>query len=348
MAVSERPPYDRTAERPAWADLPDVIRAHIASRADSPVLRTTSAGGGFTRGFAGLLDLADGTSVFVKAASHKIRPIAATSYAREAEVLRALPPAVPAPALLWSELVQDWQVLGIVAIPGARMPGLPWSAPDLVATVRACETYAAALRASPPNLDLQPMTEGLLEDSWSGWFADIAAGRATSTLMSPWAQDSLGRLHDLVQSAAHALIGDDACHGDLRPDNIVVDQDGLAWICDWNWLARGPVWADLVGLLVTVHADAVSAQNELVRAPVEPADADRVLAKSWLSDGLGQRAGMVVDERVDAFLALIAAFMCAQADDPVPDFASSMLAKHRAYVGSAALSWLEHRLTPPR
>ncbi len=336
MAVTARPPYERTAQRPGWGELPPAVRRRIEGRAGAEVAGVAVAGGGFTRGFAGLLDLADGTSVFVKAASHAIRPIAASSYAREAEVLRALPPEVPAPALLWSERLDDWQVLATTAVPGARMPGQPWTSPDLVAAVHACETYAAALRASPPDLELAPMTAGMLEDAWSQWFADLAAGRSSSRLITPWATDNLGRLHDLVQAAAEALVGNDPGHNDLRPDNILIDRGGVAWICDWNWLALGPAWTDLVGLLVTVHADHRHDAGAVV-------DADRVLAESWPSDGLERRDAVVVDERVDSFLALIAAFMGAQADDPVPDIASSWLAAHRAYFGSVALSWLEHR-----
>jgi hypothetical protein len=61
------------------------------------------AGGGFTRGFAGLLTVADGGEVFVKAASAEVRPVAHRSYGTEARVLRALPAAVPAPRLRWTD-----------------------------------------------------------------------------------------------------------------------------------------------------------------------------------------------------------------------------------------------------
>jgi hypothetical protein len=61
-----------------------------------------------------------------------------------------------------------------------------------------------------------------------------------------------------------------------------------------------------------------------------------VLRASWLADG-------VDDEAVDAWLALIAAFMLSQARDAAPGFASPWLAAHRAFFGTAALDWLERR-----
>ncbi|GAB3813630.1 hypothetical protein GCM10027605_57520 [Micromonospora zhanjiangensis] len=39
-------------------------------------------------------------------------------------------------------------------------------------------------------------------------------------------------------------------HCDLRLDNVLIDPDGAAWICDWNWLCHGPAWFDLAGLLL--------------------------------------------------------------------------------------------------
>ena len=103
---------------------------------------------------------------------------------------------------------------------------------------------------------------------------------------------------------------------------MLVDHTGRAWVCDWNWLSLGAPWTDLVGLLVTVHADGL--------------DADAVLRRSWLG-------ATVADDTVDAWLAVLGAFMLALADEPAPEFASDWLGAHRTYFGTAALSWLEQR-----
>src|ERR1041384_3428045 len=61
-------PYGATAERPGWADLPSGLRSAVAERLGAPVLGARTATGGFTPGFAAVLDLGPTGSVFVKAA----------------------------------------------------------------------------------------------------------------------------------------------------------------------------------------------------------------------------------------------------------------------------------------
>lgn len=322
MHVTPRPPYDRTAVRPAWAELPPAVRSRVESLAGSPVRDVAPAGGGFTRGFAGLLTLADGDEVFVKAASAEVRPVAHRSYRTEARVLRSLPQDVPAPRLRWTDDVDDWVVLGIEPVRG-RMPGLPWTPADVDLAVAACERAATALTPAPPGLELDRLA-GLPagDDPWLRWYDDVARGAVRTELLSPWARESLPELQRLLDVSAPAIDGGTACHGDLRADNLILGADGEVWVCDWNWLSLAAPWTDLVGLLVTADTDGI--------------DVDGVLARSWLLDG-------VEPEAVDSWLALLAAFMCGQAARPTPDFASGWLGAHRAHYGTAALAWLEHR-----
>ncbi len=324
MVVTARPPYDRTAVRPAWAELPAEVRDLVADQAGSAVLRAEVAGGGFTRGFAGLLVLADGTELFVKAASEEERPVAHRSYRTEADVLQVLPAAVPAPRLRWIDEVGPWVVLGIEPVHG-RMPGLPWTDGDVDRAVATCEQLADALHPAPPGLTLDRLADESEGDgAWLRWYADVAGGEVVSDLLSPWARRSLPELQRLLSLSGAAVDGDTACHGDLRADNMLLGPAGQVWVCDWNWLLLAAPWTDAVGLLVTAYADGV--------------DVDGALARSSLLTG-------VDPEAVDAWLALLAAFMCGQAAAPVPDFASPWLAAHRAHYGTSALRWLEHRRT---
>jgi aminoglycoside phosphotransferase (APT) family kinase protein len=229
---------------------------------------------------------------------------------------------VPAPRLRWSDEVGDWVVLGIDPVRG-RMPGPTWSADDLTAAVRACEAAAAALDPAPVGMELTRLADDLDDGSaWRRWYDDVSAGRRTTSLLSPWARSALPDLHRMLQESGAAIAGDAACHGDLRPDNMVVDATGAVWICDWNWLSLGAAWTDLVGLLVIVHGDGGAAEA--------------ALRSTWLLDGVDADA-------VDAWLALLGAFMCAQAEDPPPSSVSTSLGRHRAYFGTSALSWLEAR-----
>jgi Phosphotransferase enzyme family len=321
VELTGKVPYDATAVRPSWVELPAGVRTRVENQVGGPVTLARVATGGFTRGFAALVTTRDGDECFVKAASLDTTPIAATSYATEARVLAALPAGVPAPPLLWSDEVDGWVLLGITPVSG-HMPGLPWTTADLDSAVDACEQAADVLSPAPASPPLQRLADELIrEDAATTYFARAAAGLADLTLLSPWARDHLGELQRLTLLAPDAVDGNSACHGDLRADNLIVDGTGRTWICDWNWLSLAAPWTDLAGLLVSAHADG--------------ADADAVFRGSWL--------GREVDaEAVDAWLAVIVEFMATLADE-TPDFASPWLRAHRRLFGTSALSWLEHR-----
>ena len=58
--------------------------------------------------------------------------------------------------------------------------------------------------------------------------------------LQAWLPRVLPELAELVKLAPEALTGDSATHSDLRPDNILIDNDGACWTIDWNWLTLGP------------------------------------------------------------------------------------------------------------
>jgi aminoglycoside phosphotransferase (APT) family kinase protein len=142
------------------------------------------------------------------------------------------------------------------------MPGLPWTPETLDSAVHACEQAAIALDPSPPGLELprlaKEMTAG---QAYTDWFGRLSRGEVDSDVLSPWARESVRELQRLVDVAPEAIDGDAACHGDLRPDNMIADAGGRTWICDWNWLSLGAAWTDLVGLLITAHADGLDADT---------------------------------------------------------------------------------------
>ena len=139
------------------------MRAAITGRLDAPVAAATSAGGGFTRAFAAVLETAAGHSVFVKAAP--ITDPTADWYAREAAITAALPAAVPAPKPRWTLREAGWFVLCLDAVDG-RVPALPWSRTDLTAALTAWSTAATALAAQPLVADL-PRLPDLIRDELS-------------------------------------------------------------------------------------------------------------------------------------------------------------------------------------
>lgn len=128
-------------------------------------------------------------------------------------------------------------------------------------------------------------------------------------------------LIELEGEWAERAAGETAVHFDLRDDNVLLTEQGPV-VCDWNWLAVTAPWTDLVGLLVSAHA--------------EGHDADALLA--------GHPLGRLAEPRsVDAFLAMLAGYYTAQALEPCPTN-SPWMRVHQAWWRDASLGWLDERL----
>ncbi|MFI1988404.1 phosphotransferase family protein [Actinoplanes sp. NPDC020271] len=310
-------PYDSTAVRPDWSDLPESVRKVITARLGSAVSAARSAGGGFTRAFAAVLETEAGTSAFVKAAP--LSDPASQWYAREAAVTATLPPEVTAARPLWTLTDSGWFVLALKTIDG-RVPALPWTQADLDATLRTWSAAATALAyPSPRALEIGlPALPDILRGEMS-WWSQIAKRRAP---MPEPARDTLApsRLTELaaLERALPALAAGDAMmHGDLRLDNVLLDQDGRAWLCDWTWPCLGAPWFDTVTLLVSAYASGL--------------DTDAVL-----------RAWGAPDDGVDGALAALSGYWLVRADGG-PSSASPHSRQHQRFSGLQALAWLTER-----
>ncbi|WP_436522713.1 phosphotransferase family protein [Actinoplanes sp. HUAS TT8] len=310
-------PYDATAVRPEWQDLPESVRKAITARLASPVSAARSAGGGFTRAFASVLQTEAGTSAFVKAAP--LSDPTSRWYAREAAVTAALPPEVTAARPLWTMTESDWYVLALEAIDGS-IPALPWTRADLDATLRTWSAAATALAyPSPRMLEIGlPALPEILRDEMS-WWQRIARRRepmpepARDTI----APSRLAELAKLERALPGLAAGDAMMHGDLRLDNVLIDRNGRAWLCDWTWPCLGAPWFDTVTLLVSAHAAGV--------------DTDAVL-----------RAWGAPDEGVDGALAALSGYWLVRAGGG-PSSASPHSRQHQRFSGLQALAWLTER-----
>lgn len=314
--------YRATSRRPAWSDLPAAVRAAVEGAAGSRVVAAAPpVTSGFSGGFAAVVELADGREVFAKAGSGA-NPHLLEAYTREAVVLAGLPAAVPAPALVGATRLDAggvaWQVVVAEAVRG-EIPH-PWTPRSLAAAHEACLRAADALTPPPPDLTLGTFAESAGEEV--DVFAAIAAGTAPVPAGAPsWLPERLPELSALVRGAAGALVGGTGMHNDLRADNLLVDGDTVT-IVDWNWLTLGPAWADLVGLLPLARADGVDVDAVVVASPltrdVDPA-------------------------RIDAFLAVIAAYMLRNAPLPVFAGGTPAIRVHQRRYARTFLDWLAAR-----
>lgn len=300
-------PYSATAVRPEWGDLPTAVRQAVSLRLGAPVVDATRATSGFTTAFAGLLTSGSGERVFVKAA-----PLGNTShaYAREARITAELPSGVRAARPLWTLETAGYYVLCLDAIDG-RIPALPWQPAELDATLTSWRSAADALAEPPAGLlDAGlPHLPDLVRDELS-WFS----GPAPPPLPA-WAH--LDELADLERRLPALVAGSGMVHGDLRIDNVLIDQDGQAWLCDWTWPCLGAPWFDTVTLLVSAWASGLDA-DALVDAWNPPPDG------------------------VDGVLAAMSGYWLTRATGSTGT-AASTARQHHLYSGTQALAWLAAR-----
>jgi len=252
------PPLAFSGQRLDWRDLPRSVRTRIAELAGAQVSAETSATTGFSPGFAAVLELADGRGVFVKAVSPEQNPQSPELARAEVRAAAALPPQVPAPALLWSDDDGDWVLLGFEVAPG-RPPLLPWRHDELGLVLAALDTLA---EAEPlPGHELRPCAETLAGD-FTGWRtiagrpgADLDALAARTGEAGAWVLGHLDALVAWEDDALDACTGSALVHGDLRADNVMVDHDhegGRVSLIDWPHASVGAPWLDLAFMLPSV------------------------------------------------------------------------------------------------
>lgn len=316
--------YTNTARRRTWNDLPPAVRSAVEEEAGGPVHSVRSAGGGFTHGFAAVIE-SPATSLFVKAAPSS-DPFIYSAYVREGEVLNLLPESLPIPQLHRSLTVVDreeqWRVLCFEAIDG-YMPGDPWRAADLDAIHTSLLLTQNALTDLPRELTGGPMSAGISDDPMVNTvFSRLASGGVMPDFLPCDISSRLDDLQQLCDRSTEALHGDAVLHNDLRADNVLLrHSDGRAFICDWNYLAHGPTWADWVGLLIYARNGGIDPTPWLAESPLS--------------------AGADPDD-VDSWLAILAAYMTHNGMQP--DIVTSPhLRAHARFTAGITLDWLVQR-----
>ncbi len=313
--------YRATSLRPTWDALPEALKHALSVALGTDIVDASpSVTSGFTGGFAAPVRLADGRRVFVKASDNTLHSYGA--YQREAEVVPQLPAAAQAPAIITTARTDDWFAV-VSEWVDAQMPGAPWTAADFAVVTARCEAMADALTASPID-----GLETFLKDLESGESAllvpeQILAGdRPLPRGLQEWVPRVLPELADLMNAVPEALSGDTAAHADLRPDNLLIDTTGTCWTVDWNWLALGPRWMDWVGLLPVAQHHGIDT-GTAIRSSSLTAD--------------------VPAEELDCFIAVIAAYMLKNPDNPPPIGTTQALREHQRFYAWTFLDWLATR-----
>lgn len=323
MPTLPAPPRAFSGSRLAWADLPRTIRRRIAELAGAEVVSETSATSGFSPGYASVLELADGTDVFVKAVSPEQNPQSPELARAEIRVAGTLPDGVCAPDLLWHHDDGTWVVSGFAAVDG-RPPEQPWRHKELERVLAAVAELAEAGTPAPDGL---PDAAAMLEPVLTGWDRLVDDGAAVDRATSlagddgPWLRDHLAELQEWAVPAVEAATGDTLLHNDLRADNVLLDHDDdRVWLIDWPHAARGGArWFDLLGMLPSVAMQGGGDPGDLFWTHPNARDADPDAVRSVLSG--------------------IAGYFVEAATKPAPPGLTN-LRPFQAAQGVAALGWL--------
>jgi Phosphotransferase enzyme family len=306
-------PYDRTSLRPSWSSLPPSFRRALQTRLGSPIASARVTGTGFTNGFAALLTTSSEGSFFVKAGPLD-EPVSQW-YAREAAITAVLPSLVPSARLLWSEKLEGFFVLCLEAIEGARVPAIPWVPAELSAALSALTAAYQTLSCPPPELlAVEPTT----------WASTIEGTLDKWRSAPPFAHPHAARLAELeAHFDAHTRSLTRLIHGDLRLDNIVLDSDSKAWICDWNFLSYGPPWFDTLSLLLSAEASGLDPDAFFWNHPTS--------------------AGVTPELLDGALAAFLGYYLSASVQPEVP--VSPHIRSHQRYYASLTWRWLSRRLS---
>ena len=298
-----------------WEDVPAAVRSAIEQRSGARVVEAKTQPHGFSPGLAARLRLDDGRRVFVKAVSEAANPDTPDIHRREAQVLAAMPSAIPAPRLLWLYDSRGWVALGLEDIDG-RHPNEPWTDADLSLVVEAAKRMAGDLTPSP--IKVERTASRAFATDIKGWGAAL---ERREERLGEWALRNLSRLAELESQAPGAAEGDTLLQFDMRADNILIAADGVHFV-DWPWARTGAWWIDLV-----LMAPSVAMQ--------EGPPPERFLERIGLTD--------VPPQGVDAVICAMAGYFVVRALEPPPPGIPTVRA-FQAAQGRVAIAWLRRRL----
>ena len=312
--------YRTTALRRTWAELPSLLQDRLSVHAGGRIVSVRLAGGGFTPGFAAVLEGETGTRIFAKAAPASDDFIHA-QYLREIQVVPLMPPEMPRPRLLAAEEVSAeggrWDLLVYEAVDGT-MPGDPWTDNELQAVEASCVEAVSRMMDFPREYSGDPVGADMAE--LPSQFRPVAEGGPAPWFLPSLTAEEAAAFQASLDRCPEALAGDAVLHGDLRPDNILL-QAGRAFFCDWNFLGTGAQWIDWVSVLPYARAGGL--------------DADAWLHRSELTRD-------VPPPYIDAFLAGLLNYMIYWGSQPEVS-SSPQLRIHGRHTAALVYAWAASR-----
>src|SRR5690606_30042335 len=181
------------------------------------------------------------------------------AYQAEVDKARLLPPAVPAPRVIFERRGvaedQDWLITGFECVAG-RPPARPWREDEATRVIDAVAAMCRALTPPPAGTEWQGI-DGELAPTEDYWATIVEQRLVPDSLLTVGPE--LTR-HSLAEHPRTTLI-----HGDPRDDNAIVGD--RAWGCDWDFPVLGPPWPDVLAPVTALPADRPARHRHDQRLP---------------------------------------------------------------------------------
>jgi len=292
------------------------VRQQFESQLGAGVIEWSSQEEGFSPGVAARCKMSDGRKLFIKAVSGSMNTHSLELARQEVSLNRALPAQASAPAMIASLVSDDWVAAAWVDIAG-RQPGQPWSETDLQLVLQAVDAMHL------PAVEVCPTLQDDYESMFNGW-RRLVDERAAD--IAPWIDQSmLERLAEIEATGAAHYPPEALIHGDLRADNLLIDENDTVWLVDWASGTVGPRCFDLISMIPSIAmSDSISLH----------------LAELWERSELSRTTDSA---SVDALVVAIAGYFVASArQPPIPEI--PMLRDFQQAQAVPALAWVYQRL----
>ncbi len=256
---------------------PEALAEGVARCLGQRLLRWRTVSRGYSPALRLVVSCADGTSVFVKAATDtRTAAWLRTEHGVYAQVRGGFLPAMRA----W---VDD---AGAPFLVLEDLSEAVWQAPWTTGRITRVLDTLRQVAATPAPTRLPRLEER--RSSLSGWaqvMRDPEPFLGAGLCSPAWVSDAISVL--VAAEAGTQLSGDDLVHGDVRSDNLCFLGDRVVLV-DWNWACRGNGVIDIAGWLPSLHLEGGPAPDTLLPAQPHLAAA--------ISGYFAARVGLPVEE----------------------------------------------------
>lgn len=208
---------------------------------------------GYTVAYHAIVELADGRTAFVKAATE---PVTAGFIRDEQRVFGALGGPFMPELLALDE--DDPPLLVLEDLSGAHWPP-PWD-DAMIDAVRETLAAVAATRA-PEVIPPVAVHRDQLVSGWAEIEADPGPFLSLGVCSSDWLAQTLATLHEASETAP--IDGDALLHLDVRSDNLCIAARG-AVLVDWNHACVGNADLDLAAWLPSLRLEGGPKPEEIL------------------------------------------------------------------------------------